>query len=176
METIAQIIGVFALVSAVIAFQQKTHKNILIFQFTSDILFVLHFALLDAYTGAILNGIAALRGLVFVNRGKKWADNILWFWLFCFASVVSGIFTWSGMLSLLPVLGMILTTVAFWIKDPKLVRRVAFPSSPLWLVYNLANRAYGGVITEIINMISIIIAMIRLDFKKENTNQKVPTE
>ncbi len=170
MEILAQIIGIAALACAVISFQQKTHKYILLFQLTANTLFTIHFSMLGAYTGAILNGIGIFRSLVFVNKGKKWADNIAWFWLFCALSAVVGIFTWSGIVSLLPVAGMILTTAAFWIKAPKLVRRVAFPSSPLWLVYNLYNRSYGGAITEIINMISIIIAMIRLDFKKEKTN------
>ena len=165
---IAQIIGIAALSCSVISFQQKTHKFILMLQLIANALFVLHFALLGAYTGAILNAIAMIRAIVFVNKDKAWAKNIAWLILFCVVSVATGVFTWDdSIISILPVLGMLFTTVAFWIKNPKYVRMVAFPSSPLWLIYNINCSAWGGVATEVINIISIIIAMIRLDFVKK---------
>ncbi len=168
METAAQIIGIIALICAVTSFQQRTHKYILAFQLASTSLFVAHYALLGAYTGAILNAIALIRSVVFINKDKKWANSIVWLVLFCVVSVSTGVLTWNGsMVSVLPVLGMLFTTVAFWIKIPKYVRMTAFPSSPLWLVYNISCNAWGGAITEVINMISIIVAMIRLDFKKK---------
>ena len=168
MQTMAQLVGFAAFVCAVLSFQRRTHKGIVALQLTSNILFTMHFCLLGAYTGAVLNGIAAVRAGVFVNKGKKWADNFIWFIVFCALSIAAGILTWDGVSSILPILGMICTTIAYWLKTPKYVRMAAFPSSPLWLVYNIVNNSYGGVITEIVNMISIIIAMIRLDFKKEN--------
>ncbi len=168
MQIIAQILGFVAFACSVISFQRRTHKGIVALQLTSNVLFAIHFCLLGAYTGAVLNGIAAVRACVFVNKGKKWADNFIWFVVFCALSIIAGIFTWDGIVSILPILGMICTTIAFWIKTPKYVRMSAFPSSPLWLVYNIINKSCGGVITEIINMISIIIAMIRLDLKKVN--------
>lgn len=167
MYIIAQVIGIIALVLAVISFQQKTHKYIVAFQLAANFAFVLHFGLLGAYTGAILNAVALLRSVVFVNKGKKWADNKIWLWLFCVLSVAAGIITWQNALSVLPILGMVCTTVAFWIKTPRYVRMCALPSSPLWLVYNFASRAWGGVFTEVINMASIIVAIIRLDILGE---------
>ncbi len=167
MYIIAQIIGIIALVLAVISFQQKTHKYILAFQLAANFAFVLHFGLLGAYTGAILNAVALARSVVFVNKGKAWADNRLWLWLFCVLSVAAGVVTWQNTLSVLPILGMVCTTAAFWIKTPKYVRLCALPSSPLWLVYNFVSSAWGGVLTEVINMASIVIAIIRLDILVE---------
>ena len=170
MEPLGQLIGVIALTLAVISFQQKTHKNILIFQLLANIAFIIHFGMLDSYTGAVLNFIAALRSVVFVNKGKSWADNKFWLYLFCALSVAAGIFTWENWTSILPIAGMVCSTVAFWVKTPKCVRLISFPSSPLWLVYNALGHSYAGVITEIINMTSIIIAIIRLDIKREKMN------
>ncbi len=172
MYTIAQLIGVIALVLAVISFQQKTHKYILVFQLAANVAFVLHFGLLGAYTGALLNAVALIRAIVFVNKGKLWADKKIWLFFFCALSVAVGVITWESALSILPILGMICTTVAFWIKTPKFVRLCAFPSSPLWLVYNLINQAWGGVLTEIINMTSIVVAIIRLDLNLSKKNAK----
>lgn len=176
MYIIAQVIGIIALVLAVISFQQKTHKYIVAFQLAANFAFVLHFGLLGAYTGAILNAVALLRSVVFVNKGKRWADNRIWLWLFCALSVAAGIVTWKNALSVLPILGMVCTTVAFWIKTPKYVRMCALPSSPLWLVYNFVSSAWGGVITEIINMASIIIAVIRFDIIGEKKCIKQPDD
>ncbi len=167
MYIIAQIIGAIALILAVISFQQKTHKYILAFQLAANLAFVIHFGFLGAYTGAILNAVALLRSVVFVNKGKAWADNKLWLWIFCVLSVAAGILTWQSALSVLPILGMVCTTVAFWIKTPKYVRLCALPSSPLWLVYNFVSSAWGGVLTEVINMASIVIAIVRLDILGE---------
>jgi len=169
MEIVAQIIGIIALANAVTSFQMKTHKGILTFQLISTALFIVHYALLEAYTGAVLNAIAMLRSVVFINKGKAWARSVLWLVFFCAASIATAFLTWDGsFVSILPVLGMLFTTIAFWIKTPKYVRMVAFPSSPLWLIYNVSNCAWGGAVTEVINMASIIVAMIRLDFRKNN--------
>lgn len=164
----AQIVGIIALICAVISFQQRTHKRILAFQLAANTVFCIHFIMLGAYTGALLNAVAALRSLVFVNKGKPFADNVVWLYVFCIVSVVAGVFTWNGFASILPIAGMVCTTVAFWIKKPSLVRLTAFPSSPMWLAYNLITGSYAGVITEIVNMCSIITAIIRIDIKKKN--------
>jgi len=81
--------------------------------------------------------------------------------------VGAGVYTWNGPLTLLPMSAMILTTVAFGISNPKITRLLSFPSSPLWLIYNLVNQSWGGVLTECFNMGSIIIGMLRFDRKKK---------
>ncbi|MBR5543532.1 MAG: YgjV family protein [Oscillospiraceae bacterium] len=167
MEIAAHIVGLAALTLAVISLQQRTHKYILSFQIAATTAWLLHYLMLGAFTGAFLNAIAMIRSVVFVNKGKKWADNRAWLWGFCAICIIAGILTWDGPASILPILGMLCTTVAFWIKTPKYVRMTAFPSSPLWLVYNLINKSYAGAAAEIINMCSIIIAYIRLDMNKD---------
>ena len=167
MQTIGQLVGVIALALAVISFQQKTRKYILTFQLLANIAFVLHFSLIGAYTGALLNAVAMLRSIVFVNKEKRWADKRQWLYVFCVLSIFAGVVTWEAWYSVLPIAGMICSSVAFWVKKPKNVRLISFPSSPLWLIYNLLGKSYAGVLTEIINMTSIIIAIIRLDLKNE---------
>lgn len=137
---------------------------------------MLHFYCLGAYTGAAMNMVDVFRSLVFINRGKKWADNVLWVILFSCLCVVSCIFTWIGPLSILPMSGMILTTVSMWLKDPKWVRRISLPSSPLWITYNALTKSYAGVCTELFVITSIIVGMLRHDVKRKPTNQEEITE
>ena len=170
-DDIAQIIGFVALVFAMLSYQMKTQKGIVLIQIVSCTFFAVHFLMLKAYTGALLNLIAAVRSVVFANKDKKWGKSNWWIVLFSVISVVAIAFTWEGYLSLLPMAGMVLTSIAWGIEKASLVRLISFPSSPLWIIYNLKSRSTAGVLTEVFVMISIITAMIRLDIPKKNKNQ-----
>ena len=176
---IGQAVGIIALIFAIISFQQRTQKKIVFFQFISSTLFSVHFYLLGAYVGCLLNIIGIFRAAIFMNKDKKWAKNKFWLWFFISLSVLAGVITMDGDLNLLtwdidfraihtyfaflPMIGMILTSVAFWVENAKTVRRISFPSSPCWMIYNAYNRSFAGVATEMFVMCSIIIGMLRYD-------------
>lgn len=163
----AQLLGVLGFIFSVISFQQNTQKRIVFVQFLANVSFTIHFYLIGAYTGSILNGIAIIRSFVYCFKDKKWASSNIWIVIFSLAFVVAGIYTWEGPLSILPIVAMVLSSISFGIKNPKLVRRIYFPCSPMWLIYNIAGHSIGGVLTESFAMISIIIGMLRFDRKKK---------
>ncbi len=158
-----QIVGFIALVFAMVSYQMKTQKKIVLIQIISCTLFAVHFLMLNAYTGALMNLIAAVRSVVFVNKDKKWGRSSWWIVFFSIVCVVAVGFTWEGALSLMPMAGMVLTSVAWGIENASLVRLISLPSSPLWIVYNIICGSTAGVLTEMFVMISIITAIIRLD-------------
>ena len=91
------------------------------------------------------------------------------------AVIITGIVTGAGVsaLDLLPMAGMIFTSISFWLSNPRYIRYVSFPSSPCWIVYLsyfaiFKDGAWGGVIAEAISMTSIIIAVIRFDILKKH--------
>lgn len=163
----AQVIGVIAFCLAVWSYQQNEHKKMVLLQLIANLCFVIHYYLLGAYTGALLNSIGFARSIVFMCKDKKWAASNGWIVFFSLLCVGAGVYTWDGLLSLLPMTAMIFTTVAFGIDRPKITRLLSFPSSPLWLIYNVINQSWGGVLTECFNMISIIVGMLRFDRKKK---------
>ncbi len=163
---IAQVIGFLALALSAFSFQQNTQRRIMIWQSLSCALFIVHFLLLGAYTGALLNLVAMVRSIVYSQRGNKWADSLAWLFVFWGAIALSGVFSWKGPLSLLPLAAMMLTTLSMRIKIPKYIRLLTLPSAPLWLVYNVVNKSIAGVFTEIFALVSILVAMIRLDILK----------
>ncbi len=151
----------------VTSYQQKSHKNILVFQMVSGVLFTVHYLLLGAYTGAVMNLLGAMRSLVYSNRNKKWASNIIWPICFSIAFAVSGVLTWANVFSVLPMIAMLLSSVVLWIENPKINRSLSIPSSSCWLLYNIKTVSYPGITTEIFVLASIIIGIIRLDIKKK---------
>ncbi len=176
-ELIAQILGILAMIVAFFSFQQRTQKYIAIFQFVSSSIWAVHFLLLGAYTGCILNIIAVIRDVIFMQRNKhKWAAHVGW--LIGTVAVCFGVYALTFtvfdkeptlpnlILELLPVLGMAASTTALRQKEARHVRLFSLMSSPLWLVYDAVHRSIGGSITEIISILSIGIGMFRLDRKK----------
>ncbi len=171
-EKIAQIIGFAALACAVCSFQQNKHKRILFFQILSGSLFTVHFTLLGAVLGGVLNFFGMLRSIVFYNKDKAWAQGKKWLFIFSTVFVATGIFFWEGIISIFPILSMVLSTICFWVTDPKKVRLLMLPASPLWMVYNAVKRSYGGFLTETFVLCSVIVGMIRFDFKKKTAIDK----
>lgn len=167
----AQAVGLVALVFAMISYQMKTQKGIVLIQIVSCSFFAIHFLMLGAYTGALMNLIAAVRSVVFANKDKKWGKSNWWIVFFSLVCIVAVGFTWEGPLSLMPMAGMVLTSIAWGIEKASLVRLISLPSSPLWIIYNVICGSTAGVVTEVFVMISIITAMIRLDLPKKKTDK-----
>ena len=177
-DIIAQAIGIIAMIIAICSFQQRTQKKIVTFQFVSSILFSTHFFMIGAVTGGILNGIGIIRAAIFAKRDTKaWAAHSAWIYIFSaiFAGVYVLNFTVLGtpailrnfLVEILPVIGMVATTIAFRMKKAAHVRIFSLISSPLWLVYNIVNFSVGGFLTEVFSLGSIIVGMIRLDIKRK---------
>lgn len=168
---IGQAVGFVALLFAIISFQQNNKKRILLLQMCSGFLFTVHFAMIGAYLGSVLNFIGMVRSIVFYNRDKKWGSSKIWLLVFSVAFIIAGAATWKNIVSILPILSMVLSTVSFWVKSPRHVRFITLPASPLWMIYNYINSSYAGVMTEVFVSVSIISAIIRFDiipkFKKK---------
>lgn len=167
MNIITQIIGIAAMFFSVFSFQMNKHKHIMLMQILATSLFGLQYFLLGAYTGMAVDIVATVRGIIFYNRDKKWAQNKLWIVLFALTFIISGIFTWQGTASLLVIVAMILNTFSFSFTNPKLVRSTILVSSPLMLIYNIITGSIGGIINEICVEISSVIGLVRYDVKKK---------
>lgn len=151
----------------VASYQQKSHKNILTFQMVSGLLFTVHYLLLGAYTGAVMNLLGAFRSLVYSNRGKKWSSSIIWPVCFSIAFLISGILTWDNIFSVFPLIAMLMSSVVLWVEKPKINRMLSLPTSTCWLIYNIKTLSYPGITTEIFVLTSIIIGILRLDIKRK---------
>lgn len=181
-EIFAQAVGIVAMVIGVLSFQQKTQKGIVTMQFCSSILFAVHFGLLQAWMGCILNGIGIIRAAVYSQRSKHaWAAHAAWMFGFIAAFVCTYILSFAVFATpptlpnfikeILPVIGMVATTVSFRAKSAALVRSLSFVSSPAWLAYNIWSGSLGGALTECFVVVSIIVGILRLDRKKGSDGQ-----
>ena len=174
-ELIAQAVGIAAMAFNILSFQQKTQKSVIGFQLFGSILFAVNFFMLNAPVGGILNLVGALRAIVFMNREKFRADHCAWLIFFTTLYVSSYILTFTvfqkeltpvaGIIELLPVIAMTVTTISFRMQSAKSIRKFGLISSPSWLIYNIANFAVGAIICEVLSLGSIVIGLIRYDLK-----------
>ncbi len=141
------------------------------------VFFTIHFVLLDAWTGAAMNILAALRAYVFNLRDSKWyIDHPLVVYLFIDLFWIGGLLTWDGFHSILPVISLTLECFALWSKKTKYIRWILLSSFPFWTIYHIIVGSYAGIATESFVAISIIVSIIRFDVLKKIDNQKMIKE
>lgn len=178
MEIVGQVFSIIAMAIAILSFQCKVQKTHIAMQFVSTLLFAVSFLMLGAITGALLNFIANVRALIYLNKQKLHADKPVWLIVFIltYATVYVLTFTVFGreftvlnaIIELLPVVAMIASNLGIYFKDAKAVRRFGLVSSPSWLVYNVLHFSIGAILCEAFSIVSIIIGIIRLDINKKS--------
>ena len=177
-DMIAQAIGIIAMVFIIFSFQGKTSNRVILFQTLGGILFSINFFMLGAIVGGILNAVAAIRGILFMQRKRLHTEHIAWTVGFLCVYAASYVLTFtafgtaftlrSGILELLPVLGMTASHIGFVKDDAAAIRRYGLVSSPAWLIYNVINAAIGAIICETLSLVSIFIGMYRHDRKTQD--------
>lgn len=163
-STLIQIIGFIGLLSLVLSFQQKSRKNILILMALGQVIFLLHFILLGAWTAAGMNVVGTIRTLVFRSREEKaWAAWKGWPVVFIILFIIAGLWARESWLGVLPVIAMVTETTGLWLKNLKRLRIINLFPHPFWFAYNYIKGSWAGVVCEIFVFSSIIVAIIRYD-------------
>lgn len=167
----SQIIGLLAVVTFLMSYQQKRRKSIIIWNVTSRVLYIIQYLLLGAYSGAVLDVLGVVSSVIAEKKHTTFIKKHLK----AFIIGINTIILLAGLgiaiinrnfLDVFPIIGVLLHTGAFWISKEKIIRWVSLLGSPFWLVYNLLNKAYGSAIGDILTIASIIIAIIK--YRKEN--------
>lgn len=182
MKLLAQAVGILAMLCAVISFQGKRNKSILWLQFLSNLLFLLHYTLLGAAIGAMMNVIAVIRSQVYLHRERLRTDRPIFLIGFIALYLLSYVlqFTVFGkepsarelFFSALVIIASIIYTVGFHINDPKNIRKYNLIGAPLGLAYNLSVASVGACCMEVFKIVSILTAMLRLDRDPDSAKEK----
>lgn len=169
----AQGIGFVGMLLIFIAFQQNDKKKILIIQACAGAVFTVHFVLLGAYTGACLNAIEVFRNLVFCKKDLKGRKFYAVAFMVLFTAF--GLIYWESIYSIMPIMAMNLSTLAFNFKNPKQIRLCFLPVAVGWLIYNIVSFSIAGIVTEIFDIASLLIAFWRFDVPADNRLKRIFT-
>ena len=176
-EIIAQGISLIGMAINVLSFQRKEQKQIVFMQLIGSTFFGISYIMIGAYVGGLLNVVAMIRAVVYWQRDRFHAEKVHWVYGVTAASLCVYVlsFTVFGtepdaknlIVEILPAIAMALSTVGFYLGSARAVRFIGTVCSPLWLTYNIFNFNLGGIIAEMIAMVSIFIGILRYDLKKE---------
>ena len=128
------------------------------------LLFVAHYSLLHAWSGAIANLIEAVVVYVaYQKETKAWAKYKFWLPVFILIFVITGLLSSKTVIDFFPVLGQMFGTVAVWQKNPKAIRFIMLAPRPLWFIYNFIVGSYAGMLAEIFILLSVVTGIVRFD-------------
>ena len=164
---IAQILGISAMIITTVSMQCRSNRAFFVLQEISGVLFCISFIMLGAWTGALMNIFGTIRPELL--RREKFAKTpmaliILLLLLTASTTVTACISSEKWYLLLITTAAQLCGTVFMWMRNGKYFRlNQLFITSPLWIIYNLLLPIpnIGGLLTEVINIISVSIALCR---------------
>ena len=163
---IAHILGALGILIGLFIYVSKNRKTIVLSKFISDVVWMLNYLLLGAYTGAVLNAVAMGREAVFYNRGKKrWASCVSWLPIFLIISLVTPISEFIGgaftPVSILPAVGSAVAVLSLYSIDTLRMRYLGILAYSFWLIYNIILANPTAAISTVMVLISCVIGIIR---------------
>lgn len=173
---VTEIVGILGIIAAVLAFQCKKHKNLMIFRTANELLFAIQYGMLGAFTGMAMNILGSTRNITFAYMVDHKKNTIPARVIFSALITAFILFTWEGPKSLLSGISKIITTFAYGSSKTSLVRLLTIITSSSWLIYNLLVKSYAGVVCEILTLISIVMGIIRIDIREKNNTSNTSQE
>ena len=172
-EIIIQIIGFVAVAAFILSYQIKSNRRLFLLQLIGSALFCLQFLLLDAFSGYLSLAVNILRNALMMKYNewkwvqKKWCPAVI---TVLFAAIL--FFTWNGPVSLLAFIASVSSTFVYWTNSPRKIRMVnLICASPCWLIYDVIVHSWGGLLSESITLISILVSVFRFGWNGLETDQ-----
>lgn len=166
-DLFVQGIGFVGVALYFVSFQVKSNRGLFFVQFLGCLMFTIQFAFLNALSGCFSLIIIMIRNLLLVAQSRyDWAKWRGWCWVLCIILVIIGYTTWNGPASLLPVIGVLASTIGYFTNNARNIRMSnLLVNSPCSLLYDIIVHSWGGVISESLGILSIVISIYRFGWK-----------
>lgn len=172
MFILAQILGALVIILNVISMQMK-HKKQIVFMFALiNIFSAITFVLLQGYSGTIICLFSVIQIIInnfFETKEKQVPKTIIG--LYIITSIALGIpstIASNNYIEILPIICSILYTITIVQEKEKNIRKISLVNIILWIIFDIASKAYTSSISDTIMLISILIGIYRLDIKKSD--------
>ena len=167
---VAQIFGALALTILIISLQKNSKTKLLLHQSISSLLYALQYLFLNAYTGCFINLICMIRNMIF-NRYPKKRPPVYWLIITIVLMIFFSSLSYTGIISFLPMIAVILYSIALWHGNLTVIRTTEIISCSLYILYNIKVLAITGLIATIIELVGAIITVYKFDIKKKKENR-----
>ncbi len=163
MNLFYQFIGFGALLTMGLSYWQKDKRRILLWQVLANLIFAIHYALLQARSGALCSFFQIVVLLLFLLQEKyNWNKAITAVPIVAVFLLIA-IVTYETPVTLLPIVASLAALLPFFQSNKRVIQAAGIVSGLSWLVYVIAVRSYSGMVTE--SVLTLITAASLL--KKE---------
>ena len=157
---LSQFFGFLAFVISLMAYHKEKKEKIFQTMMIANILDILHYLILGAYSGCITKIIALVRNkIIIVKEKNKRINNNGILTIIFIVYLISGIITYKNIYSILPILAATIYLYFVWNGNELKVKKVAFYCYFLWLAYNICVFSIAGIVSNIVSIISTFIAI-----------------
>lgn len=164
---ISQILVILATIVIAITYVSKSRKKILILFIIYNILYGIHYLLLNAFTGFYMNLVSVGRNVFFLFNLKKDKENGIIFLLVLFSIIIGiGIYSYQDFFSLISMSASLLSTYSVWQKNIKSYRYIAVIVSIEFIIYAIHINSLFAIITEVFLLFVELIG-VYLNHKKK---------
>lgn len=165
---IGQIMGWVAALLTFLSYQCKEHKKLLIVQTSSSLSICISYLLLNAKSGMLLNVVCIIRNFIIYRKDIKLFSFKYWPYALASVMAVTGLASWQGPMSLLVGVALAINTVFLYFPNIQNLRKSIIVTSTMVLIYNAYYCVWGGVVNELIAIISSLIGIYRYKTEPQN--------
>lgn len=159
MYIISQIIETIALIVTLGSYHLKKKEKIFKGMCIANILEMLHYLLLGAWSGFAIKVIALIRNIFIIEKEyNRKLRKVFFLYLFIGIYIVIGVLTFKNIFSLLPMAAAVIYMIVVWDGDELQVKKISFLCYFLWLAYNICILSVMGIVSNIVALISTYIA------------------
>ena len=165
---IAQFFGILGIIFSVLSMQMKTKRNIMLMLLALNLSSALNFLFLNSIPASLVCFFAVFETLInylFDSKNKKVPIYVVIFYIV--VNILLGASSYSSIIDIIPVSCAIIYCLTVCMNKESNIRKLMFSNQSLWLIYDIIVKAYMFSISNILTLISIIIAMYRYDYKKK---------
>lgn len=165
---ITQGFGIISTVFFLLSYQVRSNKGLYLLQAAGCGTFALQYLMLGAYSGCFSQVFVIVRNLMLSKYNQwAWVRSKVWVPVFILIALIITGLTWSGPLSLIPLLVMVSGTVGLWTNNAGLIRLVGLVCiSPPWIIYDALSGAYSAIINEVLVMVFVLSSIARFGWKQ----------
>lgn len=164
LQIVIQLIGLAAFLISLIAYQKDKKEKILCYMILSSLLNLIHYLLLGAYSGCITKIISIIRDLFIILKNRynnKILSSNIFLILFLIIYLITAILTYNSIWSIFPLIASSIYIIYIWNGNTLIIKKSAFFCYFLWLTYNISVFSISGIISNIISIISTLVAIKR---------------
>ena len=172
---LTQIFGIIGLILAVIwpIFQKR--QTILLIQSGIGVAFLIHFWLLGAATGALMNLLSGVQALAAIPLGDR--PYFRWIYLLTLPAIGAALVSsWQGPSSLCAAIAMAIVSVGRYQLSAPRLRAVILLSAPLWVGHSMLVGSVPALAADVIGACVLMWQVLadRRDAKRARLLQTTP--